>query len=335
MAIPEDEEAPVGTVRSGPYVFRLQLYPDPDLSPANLGEAFDYYSAVPGWGWRAIAYHAQGRWAAARVGFGGANAEADFALAEPEGETGSYFPCGRAVELVGGGVAFEGGIPLPPQHLPGLGDEVAVWVDIMEEGASFAAELRFRLAENDSWDGLEPAAVMVVARSERGRQARVWSPAEEPAQRRPGPVRYLEPPREGLPTARSDRVEQIIRLAGEEARRLRREEPGSEDLLLAILREEESAAARALRRVGVELTEARAAVQFLHTGQLGQLPVPRAGLLPSAEKALQLAADEARRRGSDRLEPEHLLLGLLRQRGVAVEALAWLGIEPEDIRSLL
>ncbi len=322
-------------VQSGPYVFRLGLYPDPDLSPANLGEAFDYYSAVPGWGWRAIVYRADGPWQAESIALGASLAAVDFAVPNPEGEMDSYFPCGRVVPLADGGVAFEGGVALPPQTLPRLGDEVAVWLGVADASGTYAAALRFRLAENESWDGLEPTDL----RAEPHRPAairRVWSPGDEPLYRRAGATAgYVEPPRSGLPTELGEGAREALALARAEAHRLRREQPGSEDLLVALLRQQQGKAAQALREVGLGLPEVRAAVEFLRTSQLGQVATSAGSLLPSADKALQLAADEARRAGAAQVETSHLLLGLLRQRGAAVEALSWLGVNMQRLRELV
>ena len=127
-------------VQSGSYIFRLGLYADPDLSPANLGEAFDYYSAVPGWGWRAVVHQARGRWRASAVSFGVGLGDADFAPPEPEGENELAFPAGRLVALAEGGFALESGVALPPEHQPGLGDEFALWVRVVDERGEFGAE---------------------------------------------------------------------------------------------------------------------------------------------------------------------------------------------------
>ncbi len=323
------------SVHSGPYVFRLGLYADPDLVPTNLGEAFDYYSAVPGWGWRAVVYRADGAWQVERIALGASLADIDFAVPDPEGELDSYFPCGRVVALAEGGIAFEGGVALPPQMLPKLGDEVAVWLSVEDTGGTYGAELRFLLQENERWDGLEPSTWRAGPRRAAPTK-HVWSPADEPLYRRPGlAAGYVEPPRIGLPTELSDGARQALDLARAEAHRLGREQLGSEDLLVGLLGAQQGKAAQALRAVGVGLPEVRAAVAFLRTSQLGQAASSAGSLLPSADKALQLSADEARRAGASRIETGHLLLGLLRQCGAAVEVLTWLGVDAQRLRELV
>ena len=320
------------TVRSGPYVFRLGLYADPDLSPANLGEAFDYFSAIPGWGWRAVVYTAVGPWRARGVSFGAARGAVEYSPPEPEGELGSYYPCGRIVALRDGGFAVESGICLPPQELLGPEDEFSVWARVIDEDGNHGAELRCRLRENESWDALE-AEVVGLEAGPPPRLQRQWSPADE-AVHRPARPSYQEPERPGLPSALTPQAARALALAREEAASLGREELGSDHLLLGLLREGSGQAARALAQVGVDVRAARAAEEFLnpvtpahHTAS----PV----LSPTATKALQLAGDEARRLGESRIDTLHLLLGLLRQKGRAVEVLDWLGIPLPKLRHLL
>src|SRR5690348_6785252 len=56
---------------------------------------------------------------------------------------------------------------------------------------------------------------------------------------------------------------QVLDDAAEEARRLNHNYVGTEHELLGLLRDEEGAAGRALRRLGVDLDEARAAVEHV------------------------------------------------------------------------
>jgi ATP-dependent Clp protease ATP-binding subunit ClpC len=57
-------------------------------------------------------------------------------------------------------------------------------------------------------------------------------------------------------------------------------------------------------------------------------------LTPRAKRVIQLSVDEAHRLGHSYIGTEHLLLGLVRERGgVAVRVLESLGATPEKIRS--
>jgi hypothetical protein len=319
------------TVRVGPYTVRLWLFADGDLSPANLGEAFDYYSAVPGWGWRAIVQTRDGAWRARRVIYGASHRGVAYALPEPEAAADSYFPCGREVPLKEGGMAFEGGVPLPPSVQIGIGDKLAVWVAVEDDSGEYRADLRFDLVENESWDALEPSGIAVVASDQRTSSARSWTPTDSRAsasepQERP----YSAPERPAFEARLSDETSLVLSYAREEARRLRKVGVASEDLLLGLLRLPLDAAALALSGAGVTLAEARAAVEFF-----GPTEAPPAGgvdeTAPSARKVLLLAGDEAQREGTDSVRPSHVLLGLLRQKGVAVSVLTWLGLEAHDL----
>jgi Clp amino terminal domain, pathogenicity island component len=89
---------------------------------------------------------------------------------------------------------------------------------------------------------------------------------------------------------------------------------------------------RALRR-GLKSTKSARGVRA--TGGAGMFVGGRmlARFSDSAAAAQLLARDEARRLGQDRVDPEHLLLGLIRQRdGVAVKALNRLGVNLETLR---
>ncbi|MHB9090192.1 MAG: Clp protease N-terminal domain-containing protein, partial [Chloroflexota bacterium] len=111
----------------------------------------------------------------------------------------------------------------------------------------------------------------------------------------------------------------------------RRDRTGSEDLLLGLLAAG-GPEAEWLQAQGAGLTEARGAVEFMRTTALSATPLlAGAELLPGAEQALRLAADEARRADSERVAAVHLLLALLRQRGDAAAALSWLGLDPQAL----
>ncbi len=319
--------------QSGPYLFRLGLYEDPDLSPSNLGEAFDYYSAVPGWGWRAVVLPAKAAGPARAVTFGAGLGEVDYSPPEPESATDTYSPCGRLVPLSQGGFAFEGGLCLPPRALPGLGDEIALWVRVSDDAGVYGAELRCRLSENAGWDALEPQVVGVVGTVGPYPDREYWSPAEESPHHhvRPG---YGEPERPGLPGELTPQLQRSLELARQEAERLRREEVGNDHLLIGLLREGSGQAARALIQLGVDLRLARAAEEFLNP-VVAAHPPAHLGLSAAAGKALLLAADEARCLGESRLDTLHLLLGLLRQNGGAVDLLRWLGVPLDRLRHLL
>jgi ATP-dependent Clp protease ATP-binding subunit ClpC len=118
----------------------------------------------------------------------------------------------------------------------------------------------------------------------------------------------------------------------EEAQRLHHTHIGTEHLLLGLVRDGESVAAKVLARLGVAPQQVRRAVE----GGLerGGLPVGGgARLTPGAKKAIELTVEEARRLGHDAIGTEHLLLGLVREEeGRPAGVLERLGVQVEQVR---
>jgi ATP-dependent Clp protease ATP-binding subunit ClpC len=121
----------------------------------------------------------------------------------------------------------------------------------------------------------------------------------------------------------------VVRFAREECEALGHPGIGSEHLLLGILRCPEGMAARALEDLGVSLTVARSHVERLD-GDASRADSSAQGdtetLLPTARQVLEQSLREAVRSGSDRLEVEYLLRGLLKENGAAMTVLERLGL---------
>jgi ATP-dependent Clp protease ATP-binding subunit ClpA len=131
----------------------------------------------------------------------------------------------------------------------------------------------------------------------------------------------------------SERARRVLTLAQEEAQRFNHNYIGTEHLLLGLMREGEGVAARVLSNLGVELTNVRSAVEFI-IGRGERQVMGDIGLTPRAKKVIDLAVDEARRLGHHYIGTEHLLLGLLREKGgVAAGVLEKLGLNVEMARS--
>lgn len=126
----------------------------------------------------------------------------------------------------------------------------------------------------------------------------------------------------------TEAARRVVLLAQEEARRLNHEYVGTEHLLLGLIGEGEGAAARALASLGVSQQAARQQVEE-STGR-GEQPT-RPGHIPftaQATRALQWSLRETMRLGAGSIGPEHLLLGLLRERdSLGVQVLARLGAD--------
>jgi hypothetical protein len=128
---------------------------------------------------------------------------------------------------------------------------------------------------------------------------------------------------------------EVAVLAQEEARGLQHNHVGTEHQLLGLLREEGSVAARALGSLGVTVErvrqEALQAVAPAEQATARQIP-----FTPRAKQVLELACREADSVGSERVGPEHILLGMLRDdQDLAVRILLGCGADVEKIRGQL
>lgn len=110
----------------------------------------------------------------------------------------------------------------------------------------------------------------------------------------------------------TQRTQRAIISAQEEARRLGYAFVGTEHLLLGLLCDTDSAAARALQPFGVVPESLRAEVETA-VGRGEGSPTGEVGFSPRAKRVMvELAVQEAREIGHSYVGPEHLLLGLLR-----------------------
>src|SRR6266404_3306886 len=130
----------------------------------------------------------------------------------------------------------------------------------------------------------------------------------------------------------TERARRVVFFAQEEAGRLGENYVSTEHLLLGLLRENDSVAARILDRLGVPLGRIRSDIERQVTrghGNLGQ----DMQLTPRAKRVIDLAYDEARNLNNNYIGTEHLLLGLIREGdGLAGRVLAKLGVELEKAR---
>ena len=130
----------------------------------------------------------------------------------------------------------------------------------------------------------------------------------------------------------TERARKIVFFAQEEAEYLGENYVSTEHLLLGLIREGDSVAARILERLGVSRDRIRADLERQverGDGRVGQ----DMQLTPWAKRVIDLAYDEARHLGNNYIGTEHLLLGLLREaEGLAGRTLAKLGVELERTR---
>lgn len=130
----------------------------------------------------------------------------------------------------------------------------------------------------------------------------------------------------------TDRARRVVVLAQEESQRLSHNYIGSEHLLLGLLAEREGVAARALESLNVTLTAAREQVEeIIGPGQ--QTPRGHIPFTPRAKKILELSLREALTMGSEVIDTEHLLLGLIDEGdGVGAQILQRLGATAQAVR---
>jgi ATP-dependent Clp protease ATP-binding subunit ClpA len=121
----------------------------------------------------------------------------------------------------------------------------------------------------------------------------------------------------------SANARQVVVLAQEEARGLNHNYIGTEHVLLGLLNNPETTAARALAQCGVEIASVREqVVEAVGIGKKlakgGHIP-----FTPRAKKVLELGLREALRMGHNYIGTEHILLGIIREgEGLAATILA-------------
>ncbi len=107
---------------------------------------------------------------------------------------------------------------------------------------------------------------------------------------------------------------------------------GTEHLLLALTRQQDSIAARVLARAGVDPTRVQQDVEFIVRRGEGPGALPP-GLTPRASKVIDLARREAVQSGSGRVTTGDVLVGMLAEgEGIAAGVLESHGMELDSIR---
>lgn len=130
----------------------------------------------------------------------------------------------------------------------------------------------------------------------------------------------------------TERARKVVFYAQEEAQKFGEGYVSTEHLLLGLVRESDSVAARVLEKLGVSLNRIRTEVEKqLPRGDAR--PSQDMTLTPRAKRVIDLAYDEARNLNNNYIGTEHLLLGLIREGdGLAGRVLQKLGVELEKAR---
>ena len=132
----------------------------------------------------------------------------------------------------------------------------------------------------------------------------------------------------------TNQARDVVVRAQEQARLLRHSYVGTEHLLLGLISEQDGRAAHALAALDVRLDAVRE--QIIEIIGVGTQPVPASEPIPftpRVKKVLELSLRDALQLGSNSIDTEHVLLGLLREgEGVAVVILGNLAGDPPTVR---
>jgi predicted nucleotide-binding protein len=129
----------------------------------------------------------------------------------------------------------------------------------------------------------------------------------------------------------TQRARRVLSVAHQEAERARNHQIGPEHLLLGLMDEEGGVAGRVLRELGLTADGLHKTIRQV-TVPASNFDPNRVELATETQKILEFSVDEARRLGHHYIGTEHILLGLVREEGVAVEVLRRLDITTGHIR---
>jgi ATP-dependent Clp protease ATP-binding subunit ClpC len=128
----------------------------------------------------------------------------------------------------------------------------------------------------------------------------------------------------------TQRARRVLALAHQEAESARQRLIGTEHLLLGLLMEDGGVAGRVLRELGLETDRVREMIQRVSSE--GHYESGKIELAPDTQLVLEYAIEEARKMGHHYIGTEHLLLGLVRSEGAAMEVFKKLGVTPDQVR---
>ncbi|NMD36402.1 MAG: ATP-dependent Clp protease ATP-binding subunit, partial [Planctomycetes bacterium] len=134
----------------------------------------------------------------------------------------------------------------------------------------------------------------------------------------------------------TEKAEQVLLAAGEEAKKRQHGYVGTEHILFSLLHQGENVAVQAVSRLDVDPRllsgKAEAALEQIK----GKKRVSSVPFTPNAKRCIELAGEEALESGQSFVGTEHLLLGLAREEeGVAARILVEAGIETAALRHTL
>ena len=130
----------------------------------------------------------------------------------------------------------------------------------------------------------------------------------------------------------SEKAAQVFVTAQEEAKELGHSYVGTEHILLGLLKVGNNPASDVLAAMGMTYSRAKSEIiSMVGMGMRGFITSPQ--MTPRAKRVTELAYEEAKLLGSERIRPEHLLLGIIREgEGIAIHVLRKFGIDLQTLR---
>ncbi len=130
----------------------------------------------------------------------------------------------------------------------------------------------------------------------------------------------------------SEKAAQVFVTAQEEAKELGHSYVGTEHILLGLLKVGNNPASEVLAGMGVTYSRTKSEIiSMVGMGMRGFITSPQ--MTPRAKRVTELAYEEAKILGSEKIQPEHLLLGIIREgEGIAVHVLMKLGVDLQVLR---
>ncbi len=129
----------------------------------------------------------------------------------------------------------------------------------------------------------------------------------------------------------SERSAQVFVEAQNEAKEMGHSYVGTEHILLAILKQD-SPISESLAEIGITYSRAKnEVISIVGMGMRGMANSPQ--MTPRAKRIIELAYEEAKYLGSEKIQPEHILLGIIREgEGIAVHVLKKMGADLSFLR---
>ncbi len=131
----------------------------------------------------------------------------------------------------------------------------------------------------------------------------------------------------------SEGAAQVFVTAQDEARNLGHPYVGTEHLLLAVLKTDSGTAADVLKQHSVDYERVSHEVTAMVGTNVHQSVVGAPQMTPRARRVIELANDESKMLGQDKIDVEHIMLGIVREgEGIAAHILKHFGINLGQMR---